>query len=490
MRQNLVNIAFGLSFLLLNCIIIQPANAQRTKELKSPVALPPPSMSDTTRLANQCILRRQVLMEKMGNGIFICLMDKDNTKDDFNYLTGWNGIQAGFIIDPESNKQFSLFIPPSNPQAIIWNGVQPGINEAKRLGADTSFHIFDLKKHVRNYLKTDKKIYLLNNDKQVRDLLKGLIKTRSDSDKLVFADNIINEMRVIKDDFEIENTRKAIQITANALFNAYKLVKPGKYEYEIAALFEYEYGRNGQENAFESIVGSGKNATALHYDENKCQMKSGDLVLMDVGSKYNGYAADITRTIPVNGKFSKQQLELYNLVLKAQEEGIKVMKPGYKILDFHQKCIEVITHGLYQIGFITDTSKIWQKELFILYQSGHYLGLDVHDVGKYTLNEIGYTVIKPGLRGRDLLPGMLLTIEPGIYINPDMLTYIYDLYSNSVPREELDAYVKKVQPLFQKYANIGIRIEDDILITKDGNEILSVAIPKNPNEIEKVMQKN
>lgn len=461
-------------------------NAQQSPVLAFSPAPTPVTISDSILLAKDCLKRREMLSQKLGDGILL-INNNDRTKDNFLYLTGWTSNPSSMAMDISSKLSFELFVPGSSPNSIIWNGIQPGNKEAEKMGA-TAFDFFDFKKHLKAYFKTGKRLFLLKQDNVLRDQLKGLLLTKADSDKIVFIDTTLNELRVIKSDYELSCIKKAINITQNALLNSFKTIQPGKFEFEIAALYDYEYTRNCTQEAFPSIVGSGKNATTLHYESNNCIIKKGELVLMDVGATFNGYAADITRTVPSDGKFTEKQLALYNLVLKAQTEGLKMMKPGNRILDFHRTCVDVLTHGLYKLGFITDTTKDWQKEVFILYQSGHYLGLDVHDVGRYSIGSSEYVRVKMDSRGRDLLPGMIITIEPGIYINPDMLRYIYDIFGDRVPRGELDAYVSSVKPAFEKYANMGIRIEDDVLITKTGNELLSGTIPRQPDEIEKMMQ--
>lgn len=457
---------FGLSFSQKNNIQLVPV-------------LKPVNAADSQMLAKNCLERRQLLSSKFKNGIFV-MLNHEKTRDNFFYITGWRTEPACAMIDLSDSSPFKLFIPSSNPHSIIWNGQQPGKAEAEKMGA-TSVQFFDFKKQLREIIKSGKIIYGLSSDITLKDNLKSI--TKSDSLKIVYIDSTIKEMRVVKSPQEIENIRKAIHVTANAINNVIRNTQPNMYEYEIAALYSFEYKRNNCEEAFPSICGSGINTTALHYETNNKMMQSGEVLLMDVGAKYNGYCADITRTIPVSGKFTNPQLEIYNLVLKAQLEGIKCMKPGNRYMDFHNKCSEIVIRGLYDLGLVTDTTKKWQKEMFVLYTAGHYLGLDVHDVGKFV------DFSQKNSKGRDLIPGMVITIEPGIYINPAMLKYIYVMFEN-VPREELDAYVTKVTPAFQKYANIGIRIEDDILITSDGNEVLSAQVPKQPMDIERLMKKN
>lgn len=442
-------------------------------------ALKPVNAIDSITLAKNCQERRNFLSKKLKDGVFI-MVSQEKTRENFFYITGWRCEQACAMIDLSDIGPFKLFIPSSNPHSIIWNGQQPGKIEAEKMGA-VAVQFFDFKKHLREIIRSGKTIYGLSSDVTLKENLKSI--TKSDSLKVVYIDSTLNEMRVIKSPHEIENIRKAIHVTANAMNHAIRNAQPQMYEYEIAAFYNFEYERNNCEEAFPSICGSGPNSTALHYEANNKMMQSGEVLLMDVGAKYNGYCADVTRTIPVSGKFTKLQLELYNLVLKAQLEGIKLMKPGHKYMDFHNKCSEIVMKGLFDLGLVTDTTKKWQKDMFVLYTAGHYLGLDVHDVGKFL--DLG----QKNSRGRELTPGMIITIEPGIYINPDMLKFIYVMYEN-VPKSELDAYVIKVTPAFKKFANIGIRIEDDILITREGNEVLSAQVPKQPEDIERLMKKN
>lgn len=444
--------------------------------------------NDTTKIAEACKNRRTKLAETVKDGIFL-LSAGEATQQNFYYLTGWSGKPAYFVLMPNTRSAFNLFIPSQNAQSAIWNGKSPGKPEAKKLGADSVFNVFDIRPRLKAWIKQYNKIYISGNDKLIKDQLKWIIKTAEDSAKICSISDKLDELRVIKDPVEVKNLQKAVDVTASALNKAFKTIKPETFEYEIDALIEYEYRKNGMKDGFPSIVGSGPNSTALHYEANNRLMKTGDLVVMDIGAQYNGYCADITRTVPVSGKFTPEQRELYALVLKAQLEGIALMKPGHKILDFHNKCSGVICEGLYKLGLITDTTKKWQKELFILYQAGHYLGLDVHDAGNYVEGKAGYVTMDPGQRGRDLKPGMVVTVEPGIYINPERLKYLNDLVDPKVPREEIAAYIQKTESLYKKYAYTGIRIEDDVLITEQGNEVLSGAVPKDPDALEKAMHK-
>jgi Xaa-Pro aminopeptidase len=255
--------------------------------------------------------------------------------------------------------------------------------------------------------------------------------------------------------------RKAGQISAAAHVRAMKSCKPGMAEYQLEAEIQYEFGRNGARYpAYNSIVGAGNNGCILHYTENSDIIKDGDLILIDAGCEYEYYAGDITRTFPANGTFSKEQKALYELVLKAQLAAIKVIKPGNHWNESHDATVKVITKGLVELGLLKGSvNKLIETEAyrdFYMHRAGHWLGMDVHDVGDY----------KVGNEWRVLEEGMVMTVEPGIYVSPDN---------------------KKVA---KKWRGIGIRIEDDVLVTKDGCDVLTKDVPKTVKDIEALMSHN
>ncbi|MGB9595675.1 MAG: M24 family metallopeptidase, partial [Candidatus Poribacteria bacterium] len=300
-----------------------------------------------------------------------------------------------------------------------------------------------------------------NLDNKILDLLKRTKAKRYDSltglSSLIDPGEIVRDMRMIKDEHEIELTRKSAEISCFAHIDAMKSAKPGMYEYELQAIIEYIFAKNGAEIAYPTIIAAGNNAICLHYDFNNCQIKDGDLVLIDAGCEYEHYSADITRTFPINGKFSPIQKELYNIVLSAQLSAIEMVKMGQTVDGYHDKVIQVIVDGLMDIGLLKgERDKIMEEKSynkFYMHSAGHWLGLDVHDVGSRKIGE----------DKRVFEPGMIVTVEPGIYIADDL--------------EDVD----------DQYKGIGIRIEDDVLVTENGNEVLTNAVPKKVEDIEALM---
>jgi len=290
-------------------------------------------------------------------------------------------------------------------------------------------------------------------------------------------------MRVFKDKLELDYLKKAIDITCDAHINAYKYTKPGKNEGGVQDVIETTFlDGGGQGPGFTTICGSGPRTAILHYSENKEIMSENHMLVMDIGCSYNNYTADVTRTIPVNGKFSKEQAEIYSIVLKSQKAAIELMKPGRGVNEGQKIVDQVIKEGLTDLGLITDPDSDWQASFYKRHGYSHYIGLVVHDVGSYGQ--------RGNNNGRPLEEGMILTIEPGIYISEDMLDALDGKSGRlrNVPNKELKEFKSKVEPLLRKYMHIGVRIEDDILITKDGNQIVSLKAPKEISDIESIMK--
>jgi len=427
--------------------------------------------------------RRQILMEKMDGGLAVFKSEENNS--DFYYLTGFDEPEAAFILIPDAKEKYILFVHPKSPARTVWTGELYGVDGAVKIfGADKAYPLDKFDQVLRRYLRGKSSVYCsFENRWLIEKLIPMLSYPFSNRPKQVIDPReYIHEMRLIKSPEEIELMRKAINITCDALIEAIKAVEPGMYEYDIEAIIEYVYRIQGSPKpGFPSIIGSGPNSTILHYEENNRKTQNGDLVLMDVGAEYGFYTADVTRTIPVNGKFSKKQREVYEVVLEAQEQAINFTAPGVGLYEIHNRGVEVIKEGLYRLGLITDKESNWQHRVWLMYNINHWLGLDVHDVGGRGLSDG---------KGRRLKPGMIFTVEPGIYIREDSLDFLSERLGRFAPgKEELTEFVNKVGPAVQKYANIGIRIEDDVLVTKDGFEVLSVKAPKSINEIEKLMKK-
>jgi Xaa-Pro aminopeptidase len=281
------------------------------------------------------------------------------------------------------------------------------------------------------------------------------------------ASPILFAARQIKTPYERKVMQESANVSSEAHMAGMKAARPGAYEYEVEAAIEYVYKKNGAFDwGYPSIVGSGPNSTILHYQKSSRQMKDGDVLLVDAAAFYKYMTVDITRTYPVNGRFTTAQREIYNLVLQAQEDGIKAAKAGNRLADVHQKTADVIKQGLLNLGLITDATGD-QYRLWYTHSATHWIGMDVHDVGD---------------RRRPLEPGMTFVIEPGIYIRESAL--------DTLPRtSENEAFIAKVRPVVQKYKDIGIRIEDSFLLTESGLTNLSAKVPRTADEVEEFMKK-
>ena len=425
--------------------------------------------------------RRKQLMQKIGpNGIVILTSAKTvrrngdadfhfRQQSDFYYLTGFEEPDAVAVLLPKRKEgEFILFNRKRDRASEIWDGIRAGQEGARKTyGADQSFPISELETQLPELLQGRANVYHpLGIDMSAdRVLIKALNKVRGRirsgmQSPLTMTDitDTIHEMRLIKSPAEIALMRKAAEISAQAHTRAMEFCKPGMNEYQLEAEIMHEFQRNGARTpAYTSIVGSGANTCILHYVNNNQTIKNGDMVLIDAGAEYNYYAADITRTFPANGKFSPEQRAIYDLVLRAQLAGIKAVKPGTSWPTMQTVMVKIITQGLIDLGILKGKlNDLIAKEAyfpFYMHKSGHWLGIDVHDAGKYKVNG----------KWRTLQPGMVLTIEPGIYISSD------------------------IPGVNKRWHNIGVRIEDDILVTAKGNEVLSKDVPKSVAEIEMLM---
>jgi len=440
-------------------------------------------------LPDLCAARRDALMKSAGGSVVVIPGSLRNPygQNDisasryFYYLTGWEAPGAWVIIEPGARPKTTLFVTPTNPSRMTWNNREPGLAEAMSVyGADTAYPVSAFREKAPGILANYDTILTLRSSKFIYESLSQVI-PEGKNQVIADARTILNELRVIKDDYEISMLRQAITVTADAQRQAMMLAAPGRFEYELEAAIDHTFRSKGCDGpGFTTIVGSGANSTILHYDENSKELVSGDIIVMDIGAEMNGYKADITRTVPVSGKFTKEQLDIYNLVLRAQKEAIKEMVPGRRTLGAHDRATAVIMKGLYDLGLVTDTTSKWQEQLYVLYIATHYIGLDIHDLLPYHFTRQDESVFKPG---------MVITIEPGIYFHEEMLNSLAARSAGTPEEAEVNTFISKVGQLFEKYKNTGVRIEDDILITTSGNEILSAAAPKEPHEVEKLMKK-
>ena len=387
---------------------------------------------------------------------------------DFFYLTGFEEPDAIAVIKSSEQPAYSLFVRPRDPEREIWDGRRAGVEGARNdYGAEASFPIDEFDEKLHEILDGSERLYYrLGNNRELDDkIIREIARMRSFNRKPIHPPQtiidpamIVHEMRVVKTPEEIEVMQRAADIAAEAHCEAMKAARPGMNEYELEALIERIFRQRGASApAYTSIVGAGPNATVLHYINNDGVLRDGDLLLIDAGAEYQGYASDITRTFPINGRFSKPQREIYELVLKAQKACVEMVRPGVTHDQLKQHSIEVLTEGMVALGLLKGEPeqliKEKKHEQFYMHGLGHMLGIDVHDVGVYYY----------GKESRALEPGVVMTVEPGIYVSVD---------TKDVP---------------EQYLGIGVRIEDDVLCTQNGPRVLTTKVPKEVDEIEQLM---
>lgn len=427
--------------------------------------------------------RRKLLMKQVGpSGIIILAAAPEVARNadalyayrqnsDFYYLTGFSEPEAVVVLAPHRKEgEFILFNRVRDRDREIWDGPRAGQQGARKTyEADQSFPIHELEAMLPSLLVGREVIHypigsnhlfdktIMQAMKSMRQQVRGGVEFPA-----AFFDiaPTIHEMRIIKSPDEIALMRHAANISANAHMQAMYICEPGIYEYELEAELMYEFIRNGARSvAYNSIVGSGRNSCILHYISNDKKIQNGDMVLIDAGCEYQNYASDITRTFPANGKFSAEQRAIYDLVLASQLAGIKAVKPGASWTAPQDAIVKILTEGLIDLGILKGKrdSLIEQEAYmpFYMHRSGHFLGLDVHDCGRYRINN----------KWRKLEAGMVLTVEPGLYISAD------------------------IKGVHKRWHNIGVRIEDDVAVTAKGHDVLSKEVPKSADDIEAVMAK-
>lgn len=486
--------------LLLLILVIAGCNSPVGRSWIIPVNIDPSDLSYTPSQMESFELRRVHLIDSLKEGYLILRSTGQSSynrhefkaNNYFYYLTGFTAPHSYLILCAQTENPFTLSLPPQSIRSMIYEGKQATEEEVKELYRPHQLISYQqYRGFLDSLLQTATPLYL---DRSDRTFYEQISKQNSESGKAEIRDvkGILDEMRVIKESMEVDRLQKACNITAKALTNVMKECDPEMYEFEIESVIEgtfLEYG--AAMPGFPSIVGSGPNSTTLHYEPNTRMMENGDLLLMDIGAEYGYYTADISRTIPVNGKFSEEQRAIYQLVLDAQLAAIELMTPGKQFLDGQLAAREVIASGLAQLGLVTDPEASWQTAFYTIHGFSHYLGLDVHDVGRTGLSRSSYqhrSSIPKAVESRELEPGMVLTIEPGVYIREEGLGQIYEMYGSEVDSLEIAAFVEQVNSEVEKYINIGVRIEDDILITNDGNIVLSRYAPKKVEDIEQLMR--
>jgi Xaa-Pro aminopeptidase len=430
--------------------------------------------------ANEFARRRHQLMRMMGRDAIAILpaaaVKRRNgdveyayrQDSDFQFVTGFPEPEAVAVLMPQRPQgEYVLFCRERDPQRELWDGDRAGQDGAvKRYGADDAFPIGDIDEILPGLLESRARVFYTMGlipefDQRVIGWVNGLRAQAKHGlhspQEFVALDHLLHDMRLYKSRAELATMRRAAAISVAAHRRAMRRAAPGVMEYEVAAELLHEFHRHGADVAYEPIVGGGPNACVLHYRENAAELRDGDLLLVDAGCEYECYASDITRTYPVNGRFSPAQRAVYEVVLEAQRAAIKVSVAGNHWNDPHDAAVRAITHGLVGLGLLKGkVAKLVKdgayKEWF-MHRTGHWLGIDVHDVGDY----------KVGEAWRVLEPGMVMTVEPGLYLRPS---------ARNVPKE---------------FRGIGVRIEDDVAIKRDGPDILTDGLERDADAIEGLM---
>ena len=423
--------------------------------------------------------RRKTLMRMVGeDGIAILPSAPVRTRSrdveyryrqdsDFYYLTGYPEPDSVAVLAPgRTNGEYIIFCRDRDSLREQWDGSRSGPDGAmERFAADDAFPIDDIDDILPGILETRNRVYYTMGayadfDQRITEWVKSLRHRESAGihtpHEFIALDHVLHDMRLYKSRAEISAMRKAAKIAVKAHTRAMSTVRPGMFEYEVEAEYIHEFRRHDAITSYAPIVGGGANACTLHYVENNAELMAGDLLLVDAGCEADYYASDVTRTMPVSGRFSAEQRAVYEVVLEAQLAAIEKTVKGNHWNDPHDAAVRVITRGLKKLGLLDGSlprlikDKAYQE--FFMHRTGHWLGMDVHDVGDY----------KVGNEWRFLEPGMVTTVEPGVYITD----------ARHIPK---------------KFRNIGIRIEDDVAVTHNGPDVLSKGLAKDPDDIENLM---
>jgi Xaa-Pro aminopeptidase len=463
--------------------------------------------------------RRQRFTAALGDGLAILPAAREVPRNndvhyqfrqdsDFFFLTGFDEPDAVAVINPAHAKErYVLFVRARDREMEIWNGRRAGVEGAiATYGADAAYPVDQLDRKLREYAVDRATIYYRLGhaafDARVTRLVTDLraLRTRGYTTPVRIEDPapLLWELRLRKSAAELAAQRRACAITRDAHVEAMRVARPGLHEYEVQAALEYVFRVNGsRRNGYPSIVASGPNACILHYNENDRRMLDGDLLLIDAGCEYGYHSADITRTFPVNGRFTAAQRAVYELVLRAQLAVIEAARPGVRYEVLHDTARRVLTEGLIDLGLLPrgldDSLAMHHYREFFMHGTGHWLGMDVHDVGDY----------KIARASRALEPGMVFTVEPGLYIDPEResATFYLREYSEeevwarrqrlglaaarAKEEEEKAKAPRIVHPIPPEFRGIGVRIEDDVLVTAGGIEVLTDGTPKSVADVER-----
>jgi Xaa-Pro aminopeptidase len=466
----------------------------------------------------QFLDRRQRFAESLGDGLAVIpgaaevYRNADTVypfrqASDFYFLTGFDEPDAVAVFNPAHTKErFVLFVRPRDREMEIWNGPRAGVEGAiGTYGADAAYPISQLDDKLREYLIERPAVYYrlgqAAHDQRIIRLVAELRAARPRGFptpvRIEDPGPILHEMRLRRSPAELAWQRRACEISRDAHLEAMRFTAPGLSEYQVQAALEFVFRERGsRRNAYPSIVASGPNACILHYHANTRRMEAGDLVLIDAGCEYGYHASDITRTFPVSGRFTAPQRVIYELVLRAQQAAIAKARPGVRVEEIHDAARRVLTEGLVALGLlprsVEESLAMHHYREFYMHGTSHWLGMDVHDVGDYRV----------GGRSRVLEPRMVFTVEPGLYIDPERETATFYLreYSEQelwdrrhrlgpaakrLEEEEKARAEKIVHPVPREFRGIGVRIEDDVLVTAGGCEVLTAGTPKTVVEIER-----
>ncbi len=387
---------------------------------------------------------------------------------DFHYLTGFGEPESVAVLVPgREQAEYILFVRDRAPARETWDGRRAGPAGARRIhGAHDAFPITDMDEILPGLMENRAKVFYAMGfypefDQRVVGWVNGLRTQarngRHPPQEIVALDHVLHELRLHKSRAEIGLMRESARIAARAHVRAMRFCRPGRMEYEVMAELVHEFRLHNADTSYHPIVGGGANSCILHYHENDQRLREGDVLLIDAGCEYHCYASDITRTFPVGGRFTPEQRAVYEVVLEANLAAIAKVRPGNHWNEPHEAAVRVITHGLVRLGLLKGRPAKLERDgayrRYFMHRTGHWLGMDVHDVGDY----------KIGDEWRVLEPGMVLTVEPGIYI---------PVGARGVPK---------------RFQGIGVRIEDDVVVTRTGAEVLTEEAPKDPDELEALM---